>query len=83
MFSVRINLGDILGTLNQASNNNNNQPNKDPLAGLISTGINAVATNPDVQQGLLNAVGINIPVNRPNQATTSTQSPVTQGIHLK
>merc|ERR1712110_61215 len=71
--------GDILGTLNQASNNNNNQPNKDPLAGLISTGINAVATNPDVQQGLLNAVGINIPINRPNQATTSTQSPVTQG----
>ena len=86
MFSVRLDLGSILGGIAQAgqqqssNNNNNNKPNNDPLGTLINQGINLVATNPDVQQGILNAAGIGIQVPRPNQVTTSTQRPVTQGI---
>ena len=81
IFSVRLDLGSILGGLSnqgQQNNNNNNRPSNG-LNGLISQGINLVATNPDVQQGLLNAVGVNLPINRPTQATT--RKPVTQGMH--
>ena len=78
MISVRLDLGSILGGLaNQGQqNNNNNNQNKDPLGSLINQGIQLVATNPDVQQGILNAAGVNIQVpkpNRPNQVTTTTQ----------
>ena len=83
IFSVRLDLGSILGGLanqGQQNNNNNNQNNKDPLGTLINQGIQLVATNPDVQQGILNAAGVNIQVpkpNRPNPVTTTTQ-----GIHF-
>jgi len=74
----RLDLGSILGGLaNQGQQNNNNQ-NKDPLGTLINLGIQTVATNPDVQQGILNAAGVNIQVpkpNRPNPVTTTTQGP--------
>ena len=79
MISVRLDLGSILGGLanqGQQNNNNNNNQNKDPLGSLINQGIQLVATNPDVQQGILNAAGVNIQVpkpNRPNQVTTTTQ----------
>ena len=82
IFSVRLDLGSILGGLanqGQQNNNNNNNQNKDPLGTLINQGIQLVATNPDVQQGILNAAGVNIQVpkpNRPNPVTT------TQGIHF-
>jgi len=77
----RLDLGSILGGLanqGQQNNNNNNNQNKDPLGSLINQGIQLVATNPDVQQGILNAAGVNIQVpkpNRPNQVTTTTQGP--------
>jgi len=77
----RLDLGSILGGLanqGQQNNNNNNNQNKDPLGTLINQGIQLVATNPDVQQGILNAAGVNIQVpkpNRPNPVTTTTQGP--------
>ena len=83
MISVRLDLGSILGGLanqGQQNNNNNNNQNKDPLGSLINQGIQLVATNPDVQQGILNAAGVNIQVpkpNRPNQVTTTTHFHVT------
>lgn len=85
MLSVRLDLGSILGGIanagQQNNNNNNNKPNNDPLGSLINQGINLVASNPDIQQGILNAAGINgIQVPRPNQVTPSTQRPVTQGM---
>ena len=74
---VRLDLGSILGGLSQQNNqNNNNNQNKDPLGSLINQGIQLVATNPDIQQGILNAAGVPIKVpkpNRPNQVTTTTQ----------
>ena len=89
VFSVRLDLGSILGGIanagqqQQNNNNNNNKPNNDPLGSLINQWINLVASNPDVQQGILNAAGLNgIQVPRPNQVTPSTQRPVTQGMHF-
>ena len=86
VFSVRLDLGSILGGIANAGQqqNNNNKPNNDPLGSLINQGINLVASNPDIQQGILNAAGINgIQVPRPNQVTPSTQRPVTQGMLFK
>ena len=74
---VRLDLGSILGGLSQqGQQNNNNNQNKDPIGSLINQGIQLVATNPDIQQGILNAAGVPIKVpkpNRPNQVTTTTQ----------
>ena len=81
-FSVRLDLGQILGGIANAGQQNNN--NKDPIGNLLSNpnvqqGIQSILTNPDVQQGIASAVGINLP--RP-QVTTPSPRPTTIGIHL-